>query len=400
MNKCLLLIVISYMCVCVSTSAQTLHSIIFTDTQDESIGIAAKASHDYYSLDLLSTIETSIGTSYNSSTPIDKSGYECNRANLLQTLNDLSCSENDIVVFIYIGHGARGLKDLSNFPQMCFAVPLGARYRDEDDFYPLENVRDLIMKKNPRFCLVIGDCCNSYSPTLSTKPSITAAEAMSLDIIHRQGENVIRNLFLTQKGSVILTASIKGQYGWCLNGGPRKGMLLERNLNEVFQDIKDGKASYSNWEELLSSVKNNTYRFSQTINLIGKNDGRRYTQTPYYEIKLAKTSTIPGPKSSIEAKDLQQALKQVADSRSFSDTERLTKSRALQSKYFDGDKAMVEVVGKDKTTIIQSTDIHKYLLRIATERDLANITILEQRKDANKKVIYLKVHEIYVEPVK
>ena len=60
---------------------------------------------------------------------------------------------------------------------------------------------------------------------------------------------------------------------------------------------------------------------------------------------------------------------------------------------------MVEVVGKDRTTIIQATDIHKYLLRVATERDLANITILEQRKDDNNKVIYLKVHELYVEPI-
>jgi len=88
----------------------------------------------------------------------------------------------------------------------------------------------------------------------------------------------------------------------------------------------------------------------------------------------------------------------VADSRSFSDAERIEKSRELQSKYFDGNNAMVEVVGKDRTTIIQATDIHKYLLRVATEQDLANITILEQQKDVNNKVIYLKVHEIYTEP--
>lgn len=396
MKRKFYLLLLSCMCFGFYASAQTIHTIIFADTYDNSIGVAAKASHDYYSLDFLSTIETSIGTSYNSSTPIEKSEYNCNRANLLQTLNNLYCGEKDIVIFIYIGHGARGMKDPSNFPQMCFAVPFGARYRDPEEYYPLENVRDLIMKKNPRFCLVIGDCCNSYSPTLSTKPSITTAEAMSLDIIRRQGEEVIKNLFLSQKGSVIITASIKGEYGWCLTGGNRKGMLLERNLNDVFQDIKEGKASYSNWEELLSVVKNKTYRFSQTLNLMA--DGRRYTQTPYYEIKLANVPIIDTRKPVIEAKDLQQALKQVADSRSFTDAARIAKSRALQSKYFDGDKAMVEVVGKDKTTIIQTTDIHKYLLRIATESDLANITILEQRKDANNKVIYLKVHEIYVEP--
>ena len=386
-----------FLCISLSAHAQTIHTILFTDTQDEQIGVAAKASHDYYSLDLLSTIETSIGTSYNSSTPIDKSGYDCNRTTLLQTLDNLSCDENDIVVFIYLGHGARGFGDKSNFPQMCFAVPRGSYYRDEDDYYPLENVRDIIMRKNPRFCLVIGDCCNSYSPTLSTKPSISDVEAMSPDIIRRHGEEVIKKLFLSKKGSVIITASIKGEYGWCMNNGSRKGMLLERNINDVFQKIKEGKVSYSNWEELLSTIKNNTYRFSQTVNLIA--DGRRYTQTPYYEIKLTDAPEIDIRKPKIEAKDLQQALTQVADSRSFSDAERISKSKALQSKYFDGDNAMVEVVGKDRATIIQATDIHKYLLRVATESDLANITILEQHKDDKNKVIYLKVHELYVEPI-
>lgn len=396
MNKYFCLSLFLFMCICLSSSAQTIHSIIFTDTQDESIGIAAKASHDYYST-FMCTIETCLGNSYHPAY-VDRSEYKCNKTNLLQTLNNLSCEENDIVIFIYIGHGARGLKDSSNFPQMCFAVPYGSRYRNREDYYPLENVRDLIMKKNPRFCLVIGDCCNSYDPYLSTKPSITVAMAMSNDDIRRRGEEVIKKLFLTKKGSVIITASIKGEYGWCVTRGERIGMLLERNLNDVFQDIKDGKTSYSTWEELLSTIKNNTYRFSQTLYLTDKKDGRRYTQTPYYEINLTDVPT-PEPREHILIPDFIHELKQVANSRLFTDTERLAKSRALQSKYFDGDKALVEVVGKDNKTIIQSTDIHKYLLRIATESDLANITILEQHKDDHDKVIYLKVHEIYVEHV-
>lgn len=396
MNKYFCLSLFLFMCICLSSSAQTIHSIIFTDTQDESIGIAAKASHDYYSMNFMGTIETCLGNSYHTSY-IDKSEYECNKTNLLQTLNNLSCGKNDIVVFIYIGHGARGLKDSSNFPQMCFAVPSGSRYRNGEDYYPLENVRDLIMKKNPRFCLVIGDCCNSYDPYLSTKPSITAAMAMSKDEVGNQGEKIIRELFSNYKGSVIITASVKGEYGWCLTGGRRVGMLLERNINDVFQDVKDGKTSYSTWKELLSTVKNNTYRFSQTLFLTDKKDGRRYTQTPYYEIELTYDTAIIPPIQPDPNPDFIHALKQVANSRLFTDTERVAKSRAFKSKYFDGDKALVEVVGKDTKTIIQSTDIHKYLLRIATESDLANITVLEKHKDANGKVIYLKVHEIYVE---
>jgi len=140
-----------------------------------------------------------------------------------------------------------------------------------------------------------------------------------------------------------------------------------------------------------------TYSFSLTLDLIA--DGRRYSQTPYYETKLIDAPSFNVRKPIIEATNLQQALSQVADSRSFSDAERIARSQALQAKYFDGNNALVEVVGKDKTTIIQATDIHRYLLRVATESDLANITILEQRKDDNHKVKYMKVHEIYIEPI-
>lgn len=382
-----------------SVSAQTFHTIIFTDTQDESIGQAAQASHDNYSLDFLTTIETSIGTSYNSALPIDKKAYECNKTNLLSTLNNLTCTDKDIVVFIYIGHGSRGVNDWSNFPQMCFALPQGEMFRNGEDFYPLENVRDLIMKKNPHFCLVVGDCCNSVSPTLSTKPPVNYAFATEPDIIRKKGEENIKELFLSKSGSVILTASVKGQYGWCITKGASLGMFLEKNLNEVFQDIKDGKASYSNWEDLLSTVKNNTYLFSTKRELVDIVDGKpvRYTQTPYYEIKLSNDSVDRKPKGDVEAKDLRQALAQVADDRNLDDATRIRKSREVKAKYFEGNECLVKVVGKDRKTVILSTSIDKYLLRLSTETDLANLTILEQIKNDKGKVIFLKIHEIYVE---
>lgn len=379
--------------------SQTLHTIICTDTQDTEIGVAARASHDNYTLDFLATIETALGTLYNSSKPIDLKGYECNKKNVLQALDNLSCEEYDIVIFIYIGHGARGFSDWSDFPQMCFAVPRSSKYRNPEEYYPLENVRDIIMKKNPRLCLVIGDCCNSYSVEVSTKPRYVGINASEPDIRYQDRESIIRQLFLTKQGSIILTASVKGQYGWCLNDGEIKGMFLEKNLNDVFQDIKDGKASYSSWENLLSTVRNNTYNYSKTFNLTTKENGRimNWTQTPYYSIDITDVPMVKINKKIVEPTYLQQALVQVADDHSFSDAERIAKSRQVKSNFFDGDDAMVEVVGKDRTTIIQTMTINRYLLRISTENDLANITIIDEKTDNNGKYTYLKIHEIYVE---
>lgn len=383
-------LIFSLLLCAVALNAQTFHTIIFTDTQDKSIGNAAKASHDYYTMNLISTIETALGLSYVSAPQIDMVGYDCNKENLIQVLNNLSCEEEDVVVFIYLGHGSRGVNDWSNFPQMCFAVPQGAMYRDKDDYFPLENVRNMIMKKNPRFCLVIGDCCNSYSPSLSTKEKIEPMDAMAKD--ERGGEKIIKNLFLSKRGSVILTASIKGQYGWCTVRGSNIGMFLEKNLNEVFQELVDGKAHYSSWDDLLFTVKNKTYNYS--VMRKPTENGRVYTQTPYYEIDLKDAPKVDKPKP--KASTLKQALIEIADWRTLSGADRIAKSRIVQSKYFDSNGALVEVVGKDGKTVILSTSADKYLLRIATEEDLANITILDEKKTDKNKLMYLKVHEIYL----
>ena len=386
------LFIFSFLLCVVALNAQTFHTIIFTDTQDESIGNAAKASHDYYTMNLISTIETALGLSYVSAPQIDLVGYDCNKENLIQVLNNLSCESEDVVVFIYLGHGSRGVNDWSNFPQMCFAVPQGTMYRNEEDFYPLENVRNMIMKKNPRFCLVIGDCCNSYSPSLSTKEKIEPMDVMAKD--ERGGEKIIKNLFLSKKGSVILTASIKGQYGWCTTQGRDLGMFLEKNLNKVIQDVVDGKVNYNSWGDLLSTVKNRTYNYSVERYCVDRESGKRYTQTPYYEVDLKDAPKVDKPKP--KASTLRQALIEVADWRNLSGAERIAMSRTVKTKYFDTNGALVEVVGKDGKTVILSTSADKYLLRIATEEDLANITILDEKKTDKNKLMYLKVHEIYL----
>lgn len=384
----------------ITLSAQTLHTIICTDTQDKEIGIAARASHDNYSLDFLNTIETSLKSLYNISEPIDLKGYDCNKRDVLQALNNLTCEAYDIVIFIYIGHGARGINDWSDFPQMCFATPAGSVYRNPEEFYPLENVRDIIMTKGPRLCLVIGDCCNSDCPALSTKSRYDGVTASATDVRRQEREDIIRQLFLTKKGSIILTASVKGQYGWCSNEDPVKGMFLEKNLNDVFYDIIEGKASYTSWNDLLSRVRTNTYNYSKNFNLTTSVNGRivNWTQTPFYSVDITDVPTVDIRKKIIEPTYLQQALEQVADSRTFSDTERIAKSRRVKSDYFDGNNAIVEVVGKDRVTVLQTMKIDRYLLRISTENDLATITVIDTKTDNNGKINYLKVHEIYIEP--
>jgi hypothetical protein len=56
---------------------------------------------------------------------------------------------------------------------------------------------------------------------------------------------------------------------------------------------------------------------------------------------------------------------------------------------------MIDVVGQDQQTLVNYTTANDYLLRLATVEGLANFTILEEKKDDNGKIVYLKLHEIY-----
>ena len=49
----------------VTLQSQTLHTIICTDTQDTEIGVAARASHDNYTLDFLGLPGFLLGVSVN-----------------------------------------------------------------------------------------------------------------------------------------------------------------------------------------------------------------------------------------------------------------------------------------------------------------------------------------------
>ena len=52
------------------------------------------------------------------------------------------------------------------------------------------------------------------------------------------------SLLEAQALNIIITASIKGEYGWCISNGDRKGLLLERNLNDVFQKFSSDLVNY------------------------------------------------------------------------------------------------------------------------------------------------------------
>ena len=101
MKRKIYVLLMAYLCAIPFTNAQKLHKIIFAATDDRKIGSSVKVDNDRAN-DEIDAIAGYIGYEvvdyiYN--------GNRCTKQNLLNVLNGLNCSSQDIVFFYYSGHG-------------------------------------------------------------------------------------------------------------------------------------------------------------------------------------------------------------------------------------------------------------------------------------------------------
>ncbi|RRB00097.1 caspase family protein [Larkinella rosea] len=150
-------------------------------------------------------------------------------------VNQLTCAPEDIIVFYYTGHGFNTTKYDGNFPIMMVDT-VGSNY-------PLMLIHQELMKKKPRFCLTIGDCCNKVVDEKLPKDRSMVKGTQCDAAIYRQ-------LFLEQQGGVIATSSKRGQ----VSGASVDGSFYTKALLEAM----DYACHYNNqvtWSQLLEDTQ-------------------------------------------------------------------------------------------------------------------------------------------------
>lgn len=376
------LILSTLLLTCISLNAQKIHFICFADTNDPKIGAGVKQNVNLMTYFVMQ-LATGLSLENDIEPLIIMQGNDCNSKNLHSVIEGFQCASEDIVIFSYLGHGARSTQDQSEFPQMC----LGSS--NQSQFVPLEYVKDALSQKGPKFLLVLGDCCNNYSDAVLPK-SNTLVTAGPTRLSYSSSE-ALKSLFTKTTGYVISSGCKKGEYSWVnsYEGGFFTNGLL-RGLDEY---IESSRPSYT-WNELLNGVRNWVVQFSR-IALAGQGG---YIQTPIY---LVNSEPNPKPKgggghSNSTSKDIRTALISICN-QSSNAIERLNKCENTLSSYFASNDCIIDVVGLDQKTIVDHLSASDYLLRLATVNDLANFNIVDQQKNSFGKITYLKVHEIYRE---
>lgn len=352
--------------------AQTIHAILFCNTLDEKIGESCIVDHNI-SFNEISVVAENIGYKIKF---YDYYGEECSNENLRKVLSDLNCTSEDIVYFYYSGHGVHAASDPGSLPQMCLKYDS----YEQEKFFPVKKVDEMLASKNPRLRLIMTDCCNNLAEWVSFKGFLSEATT-STTIKSAESVNY-KKLFLNNKGSVIVTGSKRGQVSWCTSAG---GMFT-LSFWEALYNVGMGKVK-PEWDALLQTVKQETLARS----------GNK--QEPYYSSNTTAISggAVPAPtqtdNSPIVGNDLESLFSAILN-QSSSITERAVLAKKTYNTYFSSD-AKIEVVGRNLTTTVEFEDARIFINDMAISDNIRRVSIIKKHEDENGKIDYMIVHEIH-----
>lgn len=369
-------------CVLPSKAANTLHAISFCATEAENIAAGVKLDYENF------LMETAILA--------DQLGYDrkmyafphevCTKENLYNVLNQLQCSPDDIVIFYYSGHGGRNPNDRSEFPQMCLKY---TGYQ-QANFVPVHEVQTRLANKNARLTLILSDCCNVADNGISAK----LIEAPSRGATTNEAEVAerMRKLFLNAKGMLTFTGSQVGKPSY---GPDEIGGIFSVCFWTALHNVGKGSVT-PEWPTVVDTTKKLTAYLSKNgqhplaLNNIVAASASANVQPTTTTVAVTPNPNPVNATNSLLSNDIQRML---SINPSHNSDSRLAIARDIVSSRCTP-MAMVQVVGRDRTTVVETRRADSYFNALAISPHVKSIAVLEERPDNSGRVSYLKVHEI------
>lgn len=209
-----------------SASASTLHLIIVADTQDYKIGTSVAAD----SRNIQTLIEMIVYRSNNqlSLNKIVFEGASITQQNMLTAIDSLRVGANDIIVFLYAGHGHRYTSTTSKWPLLD-------TMNHPTDFL---TVIKKISSKYARQFIALADCCNNV-----------------VDVQYRESRlannfpyNNIKRMFLDAKVKIAASGCKPGQTSL---GDPNGGYFTSAFIS----NLKAALYSHGNWNTVFEKTR-------------------------------------------------------------------------------------------------------------------------------------------------
>lgn len=378
--KALKLIVCSIFWLCSQTviTAQTLHVVVFCDTNDRSIG-QNKESERKITINEMQTIAEILEEYGYDSELTECNGNYCNKRNLIKTVRGLDVTPNkDVVFFYYGGHGSRAVNNDSDpFPQMC----LGEDY--QENWVPATLIKNIIMAKQPRLAVILTGCCNKEDSGVSIKSVVSEAAYTKESAINKEA---YKKLFLDATGYVMMTSSKAGQYSY----SGKEGGVFCLNFWALMEKVGEGQLE-ADWDKLCNTVKDVVSQVP-----IHTKEGVVH-QEPYFEIHASGDRINPPTRNTTRTVTINNQTSNLANDINSLLNQTLTPDQRLRmidnvinTHFAPGAKVITK--GRNMTTNVDYEDVEVFLRRIALSPYIKQINVISEEGSGKKTQII--VHEV------
>lgn len=242
------------------------HFIVVANTGVSDIGTACKVDLDNLRSEFKG-ISKVLGMPY---IEHEISGETYSKENLATVIKDFKAESNDVVVFVYTGHGFRFQDQTDYYPNMDLSA---SSYDDcTKNFVALSDVYKELKNKGARLTVVLSDCCNSVinanRPVLTTN-SLFSRSNNNYDI------EKLQSLFVYSEGSLLATAASPGEYSWC---GITGGFFIMSVIESLRSQISALNTNNPSWDTLLSDAISAAATKTETNASCEKQNGLKQVQ--------------------------------------------------------------------------------------------------------------------------
>ncbi|MVM31120.1 hypothetical protein GO755_13850 [Spirosoma sp. HMF4905] len=280
-------LILSLLVVSPLVKSQTLHFIVFADTDDPSIG--GNDMKTYSSLTgnggLAQTIAQYSGLTLNMA---GFYGPKCQAVEVDKKLNELNPGKDDVVFFYFVGHGFNSRQNA--YPSLIFGKATADIATIDASARNLRELYARIRAKKPRLTIVMGDACNKER----TDPPVPITSGRPIDVMPPTNLNPerIKSLFRNWQGGFFMSSSQRNQFS---HSDPKGGWMSISFQNALLDWCSINRKGLLTWKTLLDDVVKRTEAMAKQ---------NRQTQSPQFEQELTPFSVAQPTQPALVSRSL------------------------------------------------------------------------------------------------
>lgn len=291
MKKALFLL--SCMLLVFAADAQTIHWIIFADTQDPNNGVEVRNSVNAYTTQFIDRMNDAIIAKGYTPHLTTYSGSQFTESRCREIIRNLSCGKDDIVVFYYLGHGGRaqiGKEEAVSYnqrypwPDLAFNK---ANTNEAINGLTLNAIHNSLKQKGARLTVTIGMCCNAHSSQY--KKHGMSSQSRRYKIVSKKfAKKVGQKLFLKSKGDVLVASAQPGQFSYGGNYGGQEVDCFTAALCETTDSYANNNIGENvTWNSFLNEVSS---KCTALARIEGQKFGEDWVQRPKKLVNIVHTN--------------------------------------------------------------------------------------------------------------